>query len=135
MIQRIQTVWLLLAAVVTLLTLKFPFYSGQQENGLFAELNGTSGFFPFAITIATTVLALVCIFLYKNRKTQAWVALSALALQLLQLVLLYNKTHVFIQGNFSLSALLYLLAPVFFVFAWMGIRRDEKLVRSMDRLR
>lgn len=135
MIQRIQTIWLLLAAAGSLLTLKFPIYSGQQADGLFGELNGQSGFLHLLLTVGVALLALMGIFLYKKRKTQALVALGGLALQLLQLVLLYTKTADYTQGNYSLTAVIYLLTPVFFVLAWLGIRKDEKLVRSMDRLR
>lgn len=135
MIQRVQTIWLLLAATGALLTLKFPIYSGQQANGLFGELNGQSGFMQIALTIAVSLLAVLCIFLYKNRSKQGLLTLGALALQILQLILLYSKTAEYTQGNYSLTAIIYLVIPVFFVLAWLGIRKDEKLVRSMDRLR
>lgn len=135
MLQRVQTIWLLLAATAALLTLKFPIYSGQQENGVFGELNGQSDFVLIVLTIAVSLLAVVCIFLYKNRSKQSLLTLGALALQVLQLILLYAKTAKYTQGNYSLTAIIYLLIPVFFVLAWLGIRKDEKLVRSMDRLR
>ena len=39
------------------------------------------------------------------------------------------------QGNFSLSAIFALVIPILLIVAMRGIRKDEKLVKSLDRLR
>ena len=42
MIQRIQSIWLLIASIVTFLTLKVSFYSGTYlPDNLYHQLNGT----------------------------------------------------------------------------------------------
>ena len=135
MIQRVQTIWLLLAAGASLASLKFPFYSGSKENGLFEEVSGSTGFLLLIISIAVALAALVAIFLFKNRKLQKQISWLGLLLQIITLVLLFSKTKPFTQGNFSLTSILSFSIPIFFMLAWLSIRKDDKLVRSMDRLR
>jgi Domain of unknown function (DUF4293) len=54
---------------------------------------------------------------------------------LIVIVVYYLETQKFTEGNYALTAVLTFLIPVFFIVAWMGIRKDEKLIKSMDRLR
>ncbi|HMO31873.1 MAG TPA: DUF4293 domain-containing protein [Lacibacter sp.] len=136
MIQRIQTLWLLLAAAASTATLRFPFYSGSNASGGYAPpLTSSSGFLTLILAIAVAVLALVTIFLYKNRKRQIQLVLGAVLLQVAILALLFSRISDFTQGTLSLTAVFAFLVPVFLVLAWWGIRKDEALVRSMDRLR
>jgi len=44
MIQRIQTIWLLLAAAASFATLKLSFYSGNNANHLYVDLPGRPAF-------------------------------------------------------------------------------------------
>lgn len=87
------------------------------------------------LTVAVALAGLVAIFLYKNRKLQIQLSLSGLLLQLIVLVLYFLETKKFTEGNFALSSIFTFIIPVLFILAWMGIRKDEKLIRSMDRLR
>ncbi len=135
MIQRIQTIWLLLAASAALVTLKLSFYSGNKDNNLFEELNGTSNFLILIVTVAVAVTALATIFLFKNRKLQMRLSWLGLLLQLIVLALYFQQTKQFVQGSFTLTSAISFVIPVFFILAWLGIRKDEKLIKSMDRLR
>lgn len=135
MIQRIQTLWLLLAAACSLATLKFSFYSGNKDNNLFAELNGTSNFFLLILAVAVALTALAAIFLFKNRKLQMQLSLLGFLLQAVALVVYFLQTKQYVQGNFTLTSAISFAIPIFFILAWIGIRKDEKLVKSMDRLR
>jgi hypothetical protein len=134
MIQRIQTIWLLLAVACTLASLKFSFYSGSTEKG-FEELNTASGFLLLLLTVATALTAAIIVFLFKKRKLQMQLSWLGIVLQSSVIGLLISKTNDFTQGNFSLTSLFAFVVPVFFLLAWIGIRKDEKLVKSMDRLR
>ncbi|HEX4958693.1 MAG TPA: DUF4293 family protein [Lacibacter sp.] len=135
MIQRIQSLWLLLAATAAILSLQFPFYSGVSGPSTYTPLTGLSNFMILILTVAVALAGLVAIFLYKNRKLQIQLSLSGLLLQLIVLVLYFLETKKFTEGNFALSSILTFIIPVLFILAWMGIRKDEKLIRSMDRLR
>ncbi|RXK62577.1 DUF4293 family protein [Lacibacter luteus] len=136
MIQRIQTIWLLLAAAASFASLKLSFYSGKKDAVLFEQLSGsTGGFLLLVLTVAVALLAVVSIFLFKNRKLQMRLSLAGLVLQLAVLFLYIQKTAVFIEGNYTLTSVFSFVVPVFFLLAVLGIRKDEKLIKSMDRLR
>lgn len=135
MIQRIQTIWLLLAAAASFATLKLSFYSGNKDNNLFEELTGSSHFLLLILSVAVGLLALITIFLFKNRKLQIRLNLLGIVLQLVVLVIYFQQIKTYVQGNFTLTSALSFVIPVFFILAWLGIRKDEKLIKSMDRLR
>ena len=140
MIQRIQSIWLLLAAVAAFLTLKFSFYSGNMVDATtqaktFQYLVATSHLGILVISVAVGVASLIAIFLYKNRKLQLRIALAAALLALLNIVLYYYQTRHFAEGNYDLTALIALVIPVFLLLAAKGIYNDQKLVKSLDRLR
>ena len=72
MIQRIQSVWLLLAAACAFATFKFPYYTGTNSKGLSPyELKATENFLLMLTTIVVGGLAFFIIFLFKKRKVQA----------------------------------------------------------------
>jgi Domain of unknown function (DUF4293) len=143
MLQRRQTIWLLLAFICAVLTLKFPFFSGHRifdiNNSKTAYLTAIgSGYNNIAIlilTVAIFVSALISIFLYKNRKVQLRIVLVSFLISLLDIFLYYRGTQKFTDGTYSLTAIFALLVPIFLLLAARGIYKDEKLVRSADRLR
>ena len=136
MLQRIQTIWLFLAAVCTFLGLKFPFYSGTNKEGIPSYiLNGTESIPLILVTGAVGVLALITIFLYKNRKLQLRLCVAGILLQAFLLFLYYSKLSGFLGGTYALTALLQAGALLFFFLAARGISRDEKIVKESNRLR
>lgn len=141
MIQRIQSVWLLLAAVASFLTLRLSFYSGniikEGQPKIFSSLVATDSILLVISVVATALLCLVAIFLYKDRKLQSRLSMVALLLAGLNVVLFYVESRKFVpnEGNFDLTSILTLVVPVFIILAIRGIYRDQKLVKSLDRLR
>jgi len=139
MIQRIQTIWLILAAVAAFLTFKFSFFSGNMvaadQTKTFTSLTAAGNLVILIFTAATGIAALIAVFLYKNRKLQMRISLMAMLVSLLTILLYYNQTRHFAEGTYDLTALLALAVPVFFILALRGIYKDQKLVKSLDRLR
>ena len=139
MLQRMQSIWLLLAAICAFLTIRLSFYSGNMETAgqptSFEYLNAGFNIWILILTIALVCIAAIDIFLYKNRKLQGRLALLGIVLSLLNIYLYYKQTHRFAAGNYDLTAILALAIPVLFFFAARGIYRDQKLVKSLDRLR
>ena len=141
MLQRIQTIWLLLAGALTLLTIKLPFYTGIPDPTLtpgvtYHQLNGlTAGILVLLLTITVSVLAFVAIALYKTRVTQLRICIAAIVLDLVIVYLFYRKITTYSQGAYSLTAILHLLIIAFFILAAKGISNDQKLVKDSDRLR
>lgn len=140
MIQRIQTLWLAIAAAVSLLTIKFSVFSGIviDSTGLrkWTELTAATNFLLLILTVGVAVTAGIVIFLYRDRKIQLRLSIIALIISLCNLILYYNEVRKFSpEGNYDLTSLFALSIPVFLVLAIMGIYKDEKLIRSADRLR
>jgi Domain of unknown function (DUF4293) len=139
MLQRVQTLWLLLAAICAFLTIRLSFYSGNivvdGQPSAFKYLNATFNIWILIITIAVVCSTAINIFLYKNRKLQGRIAIITIIFSLLNIFLYYKQISKFAEGNYDLTALLALAVPVFLYLATRGIYRDEKLVKSLDRLR
>ena len=141
MIQRVQTIWLLLASACAFLTLRLSFFSGnklvnnvkQFESLTAATANGN--LVLLILTVAVAIAALVTIFLYKDRKMQMRICLAVAAVSIVNIVLFFSETKKFVEGTFGLTAPLVFAVPLFLLLAVRGIYKDEKLVKSTDRLR
>jgi hypothetical protein len=133
---------MLCAAVCGALTFKLPFFSGQLQKdpakGVVLDyLTAASTPWLVIIGVALTVGILINIFNFKKRKQQLAITIGLLLLSLLNIVVYgVAEHHRYIGGGtVSLSALLALAIPVFLILATRGIAKDEKLVKSADRLR
>jgi hypothetical protein len=141
MIQRIQSLWLLLAGISGLLTYKLPIWIGTLQDGGVKNFVGTENLLFFAATIATCLLGFITIFLFKNRKTQKSLASVGLLLSILLIALEiwtvsdYKSASNFKESSWQFGAIMPILMMIFFFMAIQGIRRDEKLIKSLDRLR
>jgi hypothetical protein len=142
MIQRIQTLWLIIVALTAFATSRLTLYVGRlPDNTEFPFL--LSANLLLAITIIILgILALICMFLYKNRKLQFKLSVIGLILSIGFLFLeYYIVENVFKPsknietGSYQIGALLPVLMVVFYFLAARGIYKDEKLVKSMNRLR
>ena len=135
MIQRIQTIWLLAASACGFITLQLPFYIGSI-GALPAERFTALGSLPLLIlTIAAAITGFVAIFLYKNRSLQLKLTLAAFAVAIINIALFFSKTQAYNTGGIALSSVFAFAAPVFYALAIRNIYRDQKLVKSIDRLR
>ena len=136
MIQRIQSLWLLLAAACIIASFKFPFYSGTNAKGLSPyELNATENPLLMLASIAVGGLALFTIFLFKKRRLQLRLCVLGIFLEAVLIFLYYREVKTFVQGTYSLTAILHSIVVLAFFLAASAINKDEKLVRNSDRLR
>ena len=141
MLQRIQTIWLTLAAICAFLTFRFPFYTGNRIDAnnvkAFEQLTASRHLLLSIPTILVIAGALIAIFLYKNRKLQLRIIILAIIISLINLFHFYLGTKKFVlgDGTYSLTALFAILVPIFLLLAARNVYKDEKLVKSMDRLR
>lgn len=135
MIQRIQHVFLILAVILNAAYLFSPLFERAAEDPASWIMSGILA----GVGIATLVAA-VTIFMFKNRKNQMVWLRRGLIFQVLGLG--FSAGVLFSMGGVSvnlidegLSILLPAVAFLFMVIALIYIRKDEQLVRSMDRLR
>jgi lipopolysaccharide export LptBFGC system permease protein LptF len=96
-----------------------------------------SNWLILGVTIVMALLALISIFLYKNRPVQMRVALAGLVCSVGLIFLYYRETRQFLsgQGTLDLTALVVMVIPFLFFLAIRGIYKDEHLVKSVNRLR
>ena len=139
MIQRIQSVWLFVAVICAVLTYKFPFYTGNvigKDNvQRYVKLVASSNYILLILTAGFIAGTTAIIFMYKSRKQQLWLTVVAACLSILNLVIYFYEVKNFTSGNMSLSAIFAFAMPILLILAINGIRKDEKLIKSLDRLR
>jgi len=138
MIQRIQTLWLFLAALVMAGLFYFPIY---KFTGL--PVNIGNNFLAISLTALSIVLSLVTIFYYKKRKNQialTWLNILVCIGLLAWLFFSISKEkelpqHMNLDSYYWIGSFIPVIDIVLLFLAKGGIRRDEKLVKSLDRLR
>jgi hypothetical protein len=156
MIQRIQTVFMLLAALCLAAFFYFEiivFTSGAEQvrfDLCFLRSTDPSRILPEPafilvapyIVVALFLMILVNIFLYKKRRTQIMVGnliifglLGLLTFMLLTPDQLTEKLGGDWDQSVKIGYYLPILAIVFMILAMRSIKKDEELVRSTERLR
>ncbi|MBV6644710.1 MAG: DUF4293 domain-containing protein [Cyclobacteriaceae bacterium] len=163
MIQRIQTIFLFLAAaclvamlffptwekvssekseVVTINAFQLTYESFEPMTGERTLISAKDAYYISILVVLAAGVALFSIFMYKNRLRQIQLgALNSLIVAgtMVALFLLTQKGQAMLEptqkGNFLPGFYLPLCALFFNSLANRFIRRDEKLVRSADRIR
>lgn len=144
MIQRIQSIFFLLASCSFGGFFGLPFATSSQNSGMFFE-DGVYNVFdnPFlmVLTVIGILLSIVAIFMYKNRTLQQRLGLLGIIisifLPLLAALLVYKEADNI--GTSSLNDGMGIYLPVIIIIllalAIRFVKKDDQLVKSMDRLR
>ena len=155
MIQRIQTLFLLLAsaAMALLFIPEFSFASvigdtssmkaasqSMMADGVF---NSYDHIIIMTLAAICSVLILINIFMFKNRSLQLTLNRIGMAagiiLMILTAIFFYSDYQLMDNGVYEISIDYGILSPIAFIIllalASRYISKDDKLVRSMDRLR
>ena len=147
MIQRIQTVYIFISAILiaSLLKLKFADLSLNNELFTFVAKGVFSGeeliFNGLAIFILIPIVALlhfIVIFLYKKRILQIRILVFSVVLLLGLFGLFFYYTYVGISGAkvaFKIPVVFPIVAVILDYLAIRGIGKDEALIRSLNRIR
>lgn len=122
----------------------FPLYRYTASGMTEPQYEGVRNYMPlFLVAAVATILPLAAIFFYADRKRQkgmVWLSIIAIAglfaLMLMRIGNLKNGTPPVSNFEYVLPGVLVtLVAAVFEILAMRGIRKDEKLIKSLDRLR
>ncbi len=136
MIQRVQTLWMILAAIAVFLTIKFSFYSGTLISGnTYHAIMAGDNFFILMLTSALGTCIIINIFLFKQRSTQFRIIIAAIFVECAIIFLYIRETNKFSAGNFNIWSALHAFVIVFLIFAAKGIYNDSKLIKESNRLR
>ncbi len=144
MIQRIQSLYLLIGAVISLgLTLVFSVWTTVANSVYYIidlwEQNAITIKMIPILFIISGVMSLISIFLFKHRKNQFIVNRLNILINLILLgILIYHLLT--LSGEMQVSkkgigAVLPIIVIVLLVLANKAIKKDEDLVKSVDRLR
>lgn len=141
-IQRWQTVWLLIAAILMGVFCGVPMalVAGDElSTESWTPIMPTDMPVLLVVAIAVAVLYLAAIFMYRNTRRQKLVTLVGMLLTAVtaatECIALYGSRLG--EGHVEWLGSIFLLVGAF-AFAWLayrGITSDEKLLRAADRLR
>ena len=143
MLQRIQTLYLLISSILSggiVFILSFWYNNGKEIYllDLLYETNWMLISLPVAFVISS-VMSLISIFLYKNRKKQIVlnrfnivVNFYLLGIIVYQLLIISGESKISEKG---IGLIVPVLAVVLLALATKAILKDDKLVKSVDRLR
>jgi hypothetical protein len=143
MIQRIQSLWLLLSALIIVLLSRLPIYVGKLGDGTDKELMTAERLHMMIIALLLIILPLIAIFLFKNRSAQKQLIWLHILLNLLLLLFFYMAKGDFVQGQvpefvssrYSIAVIIPVLSVILDIMAFRGVRADEKLIKAADKFR
>ena len=139
MLQRIQSLFLLCSSGSLASVFAFPFATSSNisQDQIFADgiFDVNDHLLLLSLVIGGAILLLINIFLYSNRKLQNIVNIIASLLIATiggyVIYQLFNSELITI----GLGSILTVVSLIFVVLASIYIRKDDHLVKSMDRLR
>ena len=156
MIQRIQTLYLFIATIAITLMFFFPIagYYGDLHAFQFSIL-GMNNMAPDAEMIFTPYFTLpllffvVCILivtitiilLFKNRNKQLKLIKVDMLLNIVLIIgifILYSRviqSTIEVSESFKTAVFFPVISLIFLVLSYRAVKKDENLVRSVDRLR
>lgn len=166
MIQRIQSIYLLLTTALMAVFLFLPIAQFDTTDGIYsftaqgistveamttpvqdstAAVTQTSVFTPtwgvFVLGTVIAVLSFITIFLYKNRPTQARICMINAFFLVTFYIVIFLSGYTFREdlsaSNISWTAYIVMpfVALILDILAYKAINKDERLVRSLDRIR
>lgn len=153
MLQRIQSIWLLLSAALLVALFLVPFgylVLADQSTIQLEALNkvalpwdsmlNTCTKFIGIFSIHAFAFSLIALFLFKNRKRQKRVVFVSTIFKVLVLVFVgiafyQDRSLTELTFHFHWAALFPIIAIIFDLLAVVGINKDEALIRSLDRIR
>ena len=136
MLQRIQTIYLFIAALLSGVLIFFvSLWSNEAGEPVVVQ----DVLLAFAMFLGSAALSLITIFLFKNRKLQFVLGRINILLNffLLGVFVYWSLT---VPGEMQISEkgigmFIPVLSIVFLVLANKAIKKDEDLVKSVDRFR
>ncbi len=162
MIQRIQSLYLVIVLALSIASFCFPLAIFETDKYDASEYN----LIPEAVSVETTslpqesiawnaiffpvasgILALVAIFLYKNRPLQMKITafgflLSTIYVGMLLLWIISSQETALAEQQvqvtktiYGISTYLPMAQVLFFILAQRAIKKDEKMVRDSERIR
>lgn len=128
MIQRVQTIYLFFAALaIFIITYNVPVLFGNEDKFFVTDF-----IFAHISAIATMLLLIFSIFRFKNRPQQLIInQLSKLLLSATFFIVFLSR----VENTPDKGLILFVIPYILILLANRFIKKDEKLVKSADRIR
>ncbi len=138
--QRIQTVYLLLAAIVTAVFAFVPVINVLNPDGV-VEISFNSlhfGAWTMVLEMLIVILAIIAIFKYRDLKTQIRLT-NVLMLLIVTLIIVIAIMTWVLHDKLIMQFTPYIVMPfVALILVWLakkGIKHDKKLLADSERIR
>ncbi|MBH07888.1 MAG: hypothetical protein CMP71_02185 [Flavobacteriales bacterium] len=129
MLQRIQSVFLFFSTMITLIMIFFvPIFEIDSK-----EMFASDFLWAKVFLFNSAILSLISINLYKNRKKQILLSSfsrTQITIALILLLFIYKK-----ELNVKIELLLFAIPYLLLILSSYFIKKDEKLVKSSERIR
>ncbi len=150
MIQRVQTLYLVIAAILLIVASFLPFYSFNNAQVIMDgfsvhSADGQQIFSTISLNIInwlSAALAIITVFLYKKRILQMRIATYTIIILLgFYLLLIYYrfsalpKIETITYSKLEIYSLFPVISAILLYMAAKAIKKDEEKIRSMDRFR
>tara|TARA_B100000900_G_scaffold403124_1_gene409812 strand:- start:451 stop:798 length:348 start_codon:yes stop_codon:yes gene_type:complete len=115
---------------MTLISFKVPVYTLNET--LFIAKDDTK---MFILTVFGTIFSFLGLFMFKKRKFQMKLIRLTVLIQIIigfRIFMLFNKFEV-VLNNYFLFLMGFTLIAL--IMAYRGVKKDDDLVRSLDRIR
>ena len=130
MIQRVQSLFFFFSAICSVTIIySFPVLQEESKNYFLREYFADARLFLF-LSVALSVFA---ISQFKNRKRQQLIAYAArlmITISFFIIVFLHRE-----ERDFGIGLFLYFIPYLTLILAGYFVKKDEKLVKSVDRIR
>jgi lipopolysaccharide export LptBFGC system permease protein LptF len=155
MIQRIQSAYLFFITLLSLIFIKGSFLNFADKTGAVIKVtfNGIvrvnvgqspemiEKLLPLSVLIILiAAVSLITIFIFKNRKIQLWFSLLLMILAAVFVIALFHVSfHIVSKFEAGIIPGFKMFLPVLIliisILAYRGIKKDDQLVKSYERLR
>ena len=143
MIQRIQSVWLLVAGLLALATFKISYFTATYKDASVHPFytHNSDSLLIYIVIILLILISFGAVALFKQRPLQSRLCLLGIVLCIALVVLEDHQVDVikasplYSSSSWMPGIALPIIIIVPLILAMRGIRKDQKLVRSLDRLR
>ena len=129
MLQRIQSLFLISSSIITLIFIFYvPIFEFESTDKFVKDFLWAKAFL-----FISTLLSSISIFLYKNRRKQILlcsISRTQITIALILLLFVYKK-----EMYVKIELLLFAIPYVLLILSSYFIKKDEKLVKSSDRIR
>ena len=129
MLQRIQSVFLFFSSMIILIMIFFvPIFEIDSK-----EMFASDFLWAKVFLFISAILSLISINLYKNRKKQILLcsfSRTQITIALILLLFIYKK-----ELNVKIELLLFAIPYLLLILSSYFIKKDEKLVKSSERIR